>query len=73
MWNATNNKGNTALMFANCTSMKSLLKAGAYVNTTNSEGITALMQKIDERNIECIKQLLEAEADVNIANGNVQH
>jgi len=45
-----------------------LINAGADIDAQNKEGITALMNAVEEDNFEVIKVLLEAGADSNLKN-----
>lgn len=72
---ATDNEGNSPLFYSVGKSkdiMNTLLRAGADINGTNSDGKTALHQAVIKKNIESVKFLLENGANVNIKdiNGN---
>ena len=48
--------------------VQKLLRAGADVNTADSEGTTALMHSVIESNVKMVKLLIDAHADVNAKN-----
>ena len=50
--------------------MKNLLAQGASVHASDERGVTALIAAAYENQLEVAKLLIEAGADVNLADGN---
>ena len=66
---AQNKEGITALMLVkNSSSLNELIIAGADVNIKDSKGNTSLIYSIHKRNIDHIKVIISAGADVNAEN-----
>ena len=65
--NIPDDSGITALMYASndLRQTNNLIQSGAVVNTATKGGFTALNFSITDGNVECLKRLVEAGADVN--------